>query len=156
LIKLIAFDLDNVLIDGEAIDEMAKLAGVETQISQLTRKAMEGDLDFETSLKERINLLKGSSVDEIKKVVEEIPLMNGTEETIKELKNRGFKLATITGNFEIVADRLKELDFDYVYCNVLHEKDGLLTGEVSGPLMVEGAKANILQEIMDTEKLSAE
>ncbi|OPY24074.1 MAG: Phosphoserine phosphatase [Methanobacterium sp. PtaU1.Bin242] len=156
MIKLIAFDLDNVLIDGEAIDEMAKLAGVETEISQLTRKAMEGDLDFETSLRERINLLKGSSVDEIKKVVEEIPLMNGTEETIQELKNRGYKLATITGNFEIVANRLKELNFDYIYCNVLHEEEGVLTGEVSGPLMVEGAKANILQEIMDTEKLSSE
>ena len=62
MIKLIAFDLDNVLIDGEAIDEIGKLMGVESEISELTKKAMEGDLDFETALKERAALLKGASV----------------------------------------------------------------------------------------------
>lgn len=156
MIKLIAFDLDNVLIDGEAIDEIGKLLDVEPEISELTRKAMEGELDFETSIKERINLLKGTSVEEIKKVVKNIPLMEGADETIKELKNREYKLAIITGNFEIVTDRLKELDFDYIYCNILHEENGELTGEVSGPLLVEGSKADILQKIMDTENLSAE
>ena len=72
MIKLIAFDLDNVLIDGEAIDEIAKLVGVESEISELTKKAMEGDLDFETSLKKRIGLLKGASVEDIKKLVENL------------------------------------------------------------------------------------
>lgn len=156
MIKLIAFDLDNVLIDGEAIDEMAKLAGVQSEISKLTKEAMEGDLDFETSLRQRINLLKGTSVDDIKKLVENLPLMDGAEETIKELKKRGYKIATITGNFEIVTNRLKELDFDYVFCNVLHEEDGKLTGEISGPLVMEDSKAVILQKIMDMEKLSAD
>ena len=157
MIKLIAFDLDNVLIDGEDIDEIGKLMGVENEISALTKKAMEGDLDFETSLKERINLLKGASLDDVKKIVDNIPLMEGAEETIKELKKRGYKIATITGNFEIIAQRIKdELNLDYAFCNILHEKDGLLTGEVSGPLLVEGSKAEILQELMNTEKLSAE
>lgn len=156
MIKLIAFDLDNVLIDGEAIDEIAKLMDVETEISQLTKKAMEGDLDFETSLKERINLLKGASLNDIKEVVNNMPLMEGAEETLKELKKRGYKIATITGNFEVVADRLKELKMDYVFCNVLHEENGVLTGEVSGPLMVEGAKAEVLQTLMDSEGLTAE
>jgi phosphoserine phosphatase len=157
LIKLIAFDLDNVLLDGEAIDEIGKLVGVENEISALTEQAMEGDLDFETSLKKRVSLLKGASLDDVKKVVDNIPLMEGAEETIKELKRRGYKIATITGNVEIVALRLKnELDLDYAFCNILHEKNGLLTGEVSGPLLVEGSKADILQELLDTVKLSTE
>ena len=157
MIKLIAFDLDNVLLDGEAIDEIGKLMGVEKEISALTKEAMEGDLNFETSLKKRVSLLKGASLDDVKKVVANIPLMEGAEETIKVLKQRGYKIATITGNVEIVAQRLKdELNLDYAFCNILHEKDGILTGEVSGPLLVEGSKADILQELLDTEKISAE
>jgi phosphoserine phosphatase len=156
LIKLIAFDLDNVLIDGEAIDEIGKLMGVEEKISELTKKAMEGDLDFETALKERAALLKGASVEDIKEVVSKIPLMKGAEETIAELKKRGYKIATITGSFEIIANRLKDdLDLDYAFSNVLHEEKGKLTGEVSGPL-VKGSKAEILKEIMEMEKVKAE
>ena len=156
MIKLIAFDLDNVLIDGEAIDEIGKLMGVETKISEITKKAMEGDLDFETSLKERVALLKGASVEDIKEVVSKIPLMKGAEETIAELKKRGYKIATITGSFEIIANRMKDdLGLDYAFSNVLHEEDGKLTGEVSGPL-VTGSKAEVLKEIMEMEKIKAE
>jgi len=156
LIKLIAFDLDNVLIDGEAIDEIGKLMDVESEISELTKKAMEGDLDFETALKERTALLKGASVENIKEVVSKIPLMEGAEETIAELKKRGYKIATITGSFEIIANRMKDdLGLDYAFSNVLHEEKGKLTGEVSGPL-VTGSKAEILKEIMEMEKVKAE
>ena len=156
MIKLIAFDLDNVLIDGEAIDEIGKLMDVESEISELTKKAMEGDLDFETALKERTALLKGASVENIKEVVSKIPLMEGAEETIAELKKRGYKIATITGSFEIIANRMKnDLGLDYAFSNVLHEEEGKLTGEVSGPL-VTGSKAEILKEIMEMEKVKAE
>ena len=156
MIKLIAFDLDNVLIDGEAIDEIGKLMDVESEISELTKKAMEGDLDFETALKERAALLKGASVENIKEVVSKIPLMEGAEETIAELKKRGYKIATITGSFEIIANRMKDnLGLDYAFSNVLHEEEGKLTGEVSGPL-VTGSKAEILKEIMEMEKVKAD
>lgn len=156
MIKLIAFDLDNVLIDGETIDEIAKLVGAENEIAQLTRQAMEGNINFETSLQKRIKLLKGASLDDIKQVVEQLPLMEGTEETVKELKDRGYKLATITGNFEIVVERLKELNMDYVFCNKLHEENGIVTGEISGPLIIDGSKAEVLQKLIDDEGLSAE
>ncbi|HTX60853.1 MAG TPA: phosphoserine phosphatase SerB [Methanobacterium sp.] len=156
MIKLIAFDLDNVLIDGESIDEIAKMVGVEEEISELTRQAMEGDINFETSLQQRIKLLKGTSIEEIQQVVDSLSLMEGTEETIKELKRRGYKLATITGNFDIVTRRLKELDIDYIFCNKLHEEDGILNGEISGPLIAEGSKADVLQELMEQEGVTAE
>lgn len=156
MIKLIVFDLDNVLIDGEAINEIGKLMNVEEEISQITKKAMEGDLDFETALKERVALLKGAAVEDVKDVVSNIPFMEGAEETIAELKKRGYKIATITGSFEIIAQRMKDdLGLDYAFSNVLHEKEGKLTGEVSGPL-VKGSKAEILKEIMEMEKIKAE
>jgi len=156
LIKLIAFDLDNVLIDGEVIDEMAKLTGVEEEISKITSQAMEGKIDFGTALKERVSLLKGASVEDINKVMLEIPLMEGAKDSVKELKKRGYKIATITGSFDCIAQRMKdELDLDYVYSNTLQEEDGVLTGEVTGPL-VDGSKKEILQELMKLEKISAE
>jgi len=156
LIKLIVFDLDNVLIDGEAIDEFGKLVGVEDKIMEITKKAMDGELNFESALKERVNLLKGARLDDIKNVVENIPLMKGAEATIKELKKRGYKVATITGSFEIIANRIKDkLSLDYAFSNVLHEENGFLTGEVSGPL-VDGSKAEVLKQIIKMENISAE
>lgn len=155
MIKLIAFDFDNVLVDGESLDEVAKLVDSEDEIIELTRKAMEGDISFETSLRERMNLLKGVSLGDIEKVTKKMPLMEGAEETILELKKRGYKLATITGNFEIITNRLKDLDIDYIFCNQLHDEDGKLTGEISGPLIVEGSKGEVLQELMDQEGLTA-
>lgn len=155
MIKLIAFDLDNVLIDGEVIDEMAKVRGVEAEISEITRQAMEGELDFESALKKRVSLLKGASVDEIAKVMIGIPLMNGAKETITHLKKNNYKIATITGSFETIAKRMKdELNFDYAFYNSLSEENGVLTGEVTGPL-VKGHKSEILKKIMELEDISA-
>lgn len=156
MIKLIAFDLDNVLLDGESIDEIAKMAGIEQEISDLTKQAMEGDITFETSLQKRINLLKGTSLEDIEQVVEHLPLMEGTEDTIKELKKRGYKLATITGNFQIVTNRLDGLGIDYIFCNQLHDEDGIVNGEISGPLIAEGSKAEVLQELIDQEGITTE
>lgn len=156
MIKLIAFDLDNVIIDSEAIDEIGKLMGIEDEIANITKKAMEGELDFETSIKERVALLKGASVDDIRNVIYDIPLTEGAKETIGELKKRGYKIATITGSFEVIANRMKEeLDLDYAFSNTLHEEDGVLTGEVSGPL-VNGSKADVLKDIMKMENISAD
>jgi len=155
LIKLIAFDLDNVLIDGEAIDEIGNIVGIRKEIAEITEKAMEGKIDFETAIKERVTLLKGTSVDDIKEVMQKVPLMEGAEETIEELKKRGYKIATISGSFEVIANRLKEeLGLDYAFSNILHEEDGVLTGEVSGPL-VDGSKADVLKDIMKMENISA-
>lgn len=156
MIKLITFDLDNVLIDGEAIDEIGKIIGIQNEIAKITQKAMQGELDFETALKERVTLLKGISVDDIKKVIQDIPLMDGTKESITQLKKKGYKIATISGSFEVIANRIKEeLDLDYAYANTLHEKDGVLTGEVSGPL-VGGSKADVLKDIIKIENISAD
>lgn len=154
LIKLVVFDLDNVIIDAEAIDEIGKLMGVEEKIMELTKKAMEGEMDFKESIEERVKLLKGAKVDDIKKLAHKLPLMKGAEETIQHLKEKGYKIATITGSFDIIADIIgKKLNLDYIICNKLHHKNGILTGEVTGPL-VEKTKYEILQGLLKEEGFS--
>jgi phosphoserine phosphatase len=156
LIKLVVFDLDNVIIDGEAIDEIGKLMGVQDQIIEITEKAMQGNMDFETAIKERVKLLKGASIEDIKKISDEMPLMKGAEETIAALKEKGYKVATISGSFDLIANSIKEkLGFDYTFSNTLLEEDGILTGEVIGPL-VEGSKFDVLSKLVEDEKISLE
>jgi len=146
LIKLVVFDLDNVIIDGEAIDEIGKLANVEDDIAEITEKAMQGEIDFETSIKDRVQLLEGTSIEEIEKVAEDLPLMPGACKTIKCLKDKGVDVAIISGSFDVVADKVSDkLGVDTVYTNSFTVEDGKLTGEVTGPL-VSGSKLDVLKD----------
>ncbi|MDD3408604.1 MAG: phosphoserine phosphatase SerB [Methanobacteriaceae archaeon] len=148
MIKLVVFDLDNVIINGEGIDEIGKLANVQDKIAEITEQAMNGDIDFETSINERVKLLEGASVEEIKKIADELPLNNGAEETIKALKDKGYEIAIISGSFDVIADSIKDkLNIDYLFTNSLSEKDGKLTGEVTGPL-VSGSKLDVLSDLL--------
>ena len=146
MIKLVVFDLDNVIIDGEAIDEIGKLANVEDDIAEITEKAMQGEIDFETSIKDRVQLLEGTSIEEIEKVAEDLPLMPGACKTIKCLKDKGVDVAIISGSFDVVADKVSDkLGVDTVYTNSFTVEDGKLTGEVTGPL-VSGSKLDVLKD----------
>ena len=149
LIKLVVFDLDNVIIDGEGIDEIGKLINIEDQIAAITEQAMQGDIDFETSIKKRVGLLKGVATDDIKTLANEMPLMKGAEETVSTLKENGFDVAIISGSFDIIADTIKgKLDVDNIFTNSLVEEDGILTGEVTGPL-VSGSKLDVLSKLIE-------
>ena len=146
MIKLVVFDLDNVIIDGEAIDEIGKLANVEEDIAEITEKAMQGEIDFETSIKDRVQLLEGTSIEDIEKVADDLPLMPGAEETITCLKDKDVDVAIISGSFDVVADKVKDkLGVDTVYTNSFTVEDGKLTGEVTGPL-VSGSKLDVLND----------
>ncbi len=149
LIKLVVFDLDNVIIDGEGIDEIGKLVNVEDQIAAITEQAMQGELDFETSIKQRVKLLEGASIKDIEALAEKMPLMAGAEETIKSLKENGFDVAIISGSFDVIANTIKEkLNVDNIFTNSLGEDNGVLTGEVFGPL-VTGSKLDVLSKFID-------
>ena len=146
LIKLVVFDLDNVIIDGEAIDEIGKLANVEDDIAAITEKAMQGEIDFETSIKDRVQLLEGTSIEDIEKVADDLPLMNGACKTIECLKEKDVDVAIISGSFDVVADKVKDkLGVETVYTNSFTVEDGKLTGEVTGPL-VSGSKLDVLKD----------
>ena len=156
MIKLVVFDLDNVIIDGEAIDEIGKLANVENEIAEITDKAMQGEIDFETSIKDRVQLLEGTSVEDIQKVASELPLMPGAEDAINGLKEKDIDVAIISGSFDIVADEVKDkLGIDTVYTNTFTVDDGKLTGEVTGPL-VSGSKLDVLKDHVEKEGFSLE
>ena len=146
MIKLVVFDLDNVIIDGEAIDEIGKLANVEDDIAEITEKAMQGEIDFETSIKDRVQLLEGTSIEDIEKVACDLPLMPGACKTIECLKSKGVDVAIISGSFDVVADKVSDkLGVDTVYTNSFTVEDGKLTGEVTGPL-VSGNKLDVLKD----------
>ncbi|MDO5848543.1 MAG: phosphoserine phosphatase SerB [Methanobrevibacter sp.] len=154
MIKLVVFDLDNVIIDGEAIDEIGKLANVEDEIADITEKAMQGEIDFETAIKDRVKLLEGTSIEDIQKVADELPLMDGAEETINNLKDEDLEVAIISGSFDVVADVIKEkLGVDYIYTNSFIVEDGKLTGEVEGPL-VSGTKLDVLNDLVEEKGIS--
>jgi len=156
LIKLIVFDLDNVIIDGEAIDEIGKLANVEEEIAEITEKAMQGEIDFETSIKDRVQLLEGTSIEDIEKLADELPLMSGAEETINALKENDVDVAIISGSFDVVAEKVKDkLGVDAVYTNSFTVEEGKLTGEVTGPL-VSGSKLDVLKDHVEEAGIALE
>ena len=156
LIKLVVFDLDNVIIDGEAIDEIGKLANVEDEIAEITEKAMQGEIDFETSIKDRVQLLEGTSIEEIEKVADELPLMPGACDTITCLKNKDVDVAIISGSFDVVAEKVKDkLGIETVYTNSFTVEDGKLTGEVTGPL-VSCTKLDVLNDHVEKAGISLE
>ena len=149
MIKLVVFDLDNVLIDTETIDEIAKIKGLESEISEITLKAMQGKIPFETSIRERVKKLEGISVDEINNEMDKIALSNGAQETAQALKTKGYKIAIITGSFDVIALKIKEkINADYAFYNTLEVENGKLSGEVSGPLVTQN-KIDVLRQLVD-------
>ncbi|RLF09297.1 MAG: phosphoserine phosphatase SerB [Thermoprotei archaeon] len=155
--RLVAFDADGTLIDAEVIDELAKEAGVEGQVREVTRRAMEGELDFKEALKMRVALLKGLPVEKVRKVASRLKVVSGAREIIEELKRAGFITVLITGGFDLIAEELgRRLGFDYVFANRLVVKDGVLTGEVEGEVMGPEDKLRILKEVAEKHGVKLE
>ncbi|MDV0445069.1 Phosphoserine phosphatase [Methanimicrococcus sp. At1] len=148
--KLFVFDMDSTLIDAEVIDELAKAAGAEKEVSQITEAAMNGEMDYTESFQKRVGFLKGLSCEKAQAAVDGIQLMPGAVELVKYIRDAGGKTAMVTCGFSLAADRVKEqLNLDYAYSNDLIAEDGCLTGEATGPLMVTNAKADVLSELVE-------
>jgi len=155
--RLVVFDMDSTIVDAEIIDELAKAGGVGKQVSDITARGMEGKLDFEQSLRERVRMLKGIPVETLEEIRDNMKLTPGSEELLRTLKGMGFKLALISGGFTYFTDELKnKLGFDYAYANELVIKDGRVTGEVTGQIIDSKKKADIVQQIMKKEGLTKE
>ncbi len=155
--RLIAFDMDSTLIRTEVIDELAKRKGVGDKVKQITEKAMRGELDFKQSLEKRVSLLKGLPVEVLEEVASTLPLNDGAEKLIKNLKVLGYKIAIISGGFTYFGNYLKKkLGIDYVFANELEIRDGVLTGKVVGEIIDGKKKAEILKHIAEKENISLE
>ena len=144
--KLLVTDMDSTLINIECVDEIADFINVKPQVAAITEAAMRGEIDFETSLRQRVSLLKGLEVSALDRVYEERLRLNpGAEIMISRLKQQGIKIALVSGGFTFFTERLKKrLDLDFTMANVLGEYNGFLTGEVEGDVCGAKAKADFL------------
>ncbi len=154
--KLAAFDFDSTLIDGETLEFLAREIGIEQEIKEITDSAMRGELDFFESLQRRVSLLKGLSVDKVNRICENLPVMNGALETINELHKLGYKVICFSGGFQnATVPFAKKANLDAEFSNILHSKEGILTGSVGGGLLFNDSKGELLkriQAIMDVSK----
>ncbi|MGZ5209130.1 MAG: phosphoserine phosphatase SerB [Sulfuricurvum sp.] len=148
MIKLCVFDFDSTLMDGETIDFFAEALGIGAQVSTITERAMNGELDFFESLRERVGLLKGLEFSKVEKICHNLPYMPGAAETIAALKARGIKVVCFSGGFRSATSHAKNiLGYDADFSNVLHEKEGKLTGLVGGDMMFDFSKGDMLQRL---------
>jgi phosphoserine phosphatase len=131
--KLIAFDMDSTLINIECVDEIADAAGRKSEVSAITEAAMRGEItDYKDSLRQRVALLKGVSLQSMDEVYHQrLKLNPGSAELVHACKSAGLKVLLVSGGFSFFSDRVRdELGIDFTRSNVLEEKDGLLTGRM--------------------------
>lgn len=146
--RLVAFDMDSTLIEAEVIDELAAAAGVGEQVAEITERAMQGELDFSESFRQRVALLKGLSGDVLQGIAERLPVTEGAERLISNLRALGYTTAILSGGFTYFGRYLQEkLGIDYVFANELDMVDNVVTGDVSGRIVDGQRKAELLREL---------
>ncbi len=155
--RLFAFDMDSTLIQGEVIDELARMAGVGEEVSKITEGAMRGDYGFDESFTRRVGLLKGLPAEQVYGLLDKIPLTPGAERLMRTLRLLGYKTAILSGGFNFFARNLQQrLGIDYVHSNELEIVDGKVTGRVIPPIVNGERKAALLKEIAQKEGISLE
>ncbi|MDS1314296.1 phosphoserine phosphatase SerB [Aliarcobacter butzleri] len=155
--KLAVFDFDSTLMDGETIDFLAQELNLGAKVAKITEEAMSGRLDFFESLTTRVALLKGLEYKKVVEICENLPLMNGSYELIPELKKMGYKVVCFSGGFRVGTTPAKiKLGLDADFSNVLHEKNGVLTGLVGGDMMFGFSKGDMLQRLQSILSVSRE
>lgn len=147
--KMLLADMDSTMIQQECIDELADEAGVGDHVKGITARAMNGELDFDAALRERVGLLKGLPVSVIETVLaDRITLMPGGPELLGTIKANGAYAALVSGGFTAFTAAIsKRLGFDENRANTLIAADGVLTGEVGAPILGKQAKVDALNEI---------
>jgi phosphoserine phosphatase len=150
--RLVVLDMDSTLIRIEVIDELARAAGVGPEVSRITERAMQGEMDYDESLRQRVALLEGLDVAVLDRIAADLPLTDGAETLVRVLKRLGYKIAVISGGFSRAAEALKRrLGVDYAYSNNLEVVAGKLTGRVVGPIVNAQRKAELLETIAQAE-----
>jgi phosphoserine phosphatase len=155
--RVVIFDCDSTIIQGEVIDELAKVAGVSERVKEITEQAMQGELDFEQALEERVSLLKGLTAEQLELLSGALNLTPGAEELIATLHFMGYKVGVISGGFTFFTDFLrKKLKLDYVYANELEIEGGVVTGNIKGEIIDANRKGEIIKQIANSENISVD
>ena len=149
--------MDSTLVQQEIIDELARAVGVGTEVAEITAAAMRGEIDFEASFRQRLKLLRDLPESALQEIADNLPLTEGAERLIANLKALGYKIAILSGGFTYFAQRLQEkLGIDYLCANELEIAAGRMTGEVAGEIVDGRKKAEVLKAIAREEKISLE
>ena len=152
--RLIVLDVDSTIIGDEVIDLLAAEAGCLAEVQQITADAMEGALDFESSLRTRVRLLAGLDEDAVARAHSNLRYTPGTRTFVRTLQRLGYTVAIVSGGFTVFTDRIAEdLRLHHAYANVLEFVDGKLTGELVGPIVDRERKAALLREIAATDNV---
>lgn len=148
---LFVSDMDSTLISIECIDEIADFANLKPQVAAITERAMLGELDFDSSLSERVALLKGLEVATLEKVyTQKLQVNPGGRDLISFLQQKFVKSAVVSGGFTYFTDRLaKDIGLDHSRANTLAVSDGRLTGKTQGPIINARAKADFIHELCE-------
>lgn len=152
---LVAFDFDGTLSDSEMTVLLGEEKGLSREIREITEKAMNDEISYADSLRERVNLLEGLSVQEVRTALEKVELRSGAPELLKELGKTDHHIAILTGGFERGVDNALHKSGTSVHsviANRLIFRDGELTGEVQGPLIEDG-KDTALKRLAEQKKL---
>jgi phosphoserine phosphatase len=141
-------DMDSTLVRSEGIDELAKEAGVGEAVAAITRRAMNGELDFPAALRERVGLLRGLPVEALDRVAERTELSAGAEILIDVLQKGGCAVVVVSGGFDCFTSRLQtRLRLDDAFANRLEVQDGRLTGRLVGEIVDGRRKAELLDRM---------
>ena len=153
--KLVVMDVDSTLIEQEVIDLLAEAAGVGEQVRSITESAMRGELDFEASLRKRVSLLKGQSTSIIDEVSAKISLTPGARTLIRTLNKLGHGVGLVSGGFSQVIDPIAaQLGIANVRSNTLEIINGVITGDLKGPIIDRAGKAKALKDFAEIERVS--
>ena len=146
--RLLIADMDSTVVTTETLDEIAAYAGLKEVIAPITRRSMNGEIDFPTALRERVAMLRGLAVDALQKTLDQTELTSGARMLVQTMKKSGAFTALISGGFTFFTEVIgRRCGFDLDRSNVLGVADGKLTGELVGPILDKAAKLDSLKEL---------
>lgn len=156
--KLLIADMDSTIIEQECIDEIAAFAGLKPKISAITERAMRGEIEFDSALRERVGLLKGLEEEVLLQVIRErITLMSGARALVQTMKKNGAFCALVSGGFNFFTSRIAAMTgFDVDQANRLEIEKGKLTGQVGEPILGRDAKLVALRHYRQTMNIAIE
>ena len=147
-IRLLICDMDMTIVAAETLDEVAERLGLGARIAAITTRAMNGEIDFNAALRERIAMLKGQPEQVFHDIVDDLELNPGASELVPAARAAGVHCVLISGGFAQVAEPVAQrLGFDEVYCNRLEVEEGCLNGSVHEPIVNADYKCNVLQRV---------
>ncbi len=145
--RLLIADMDNTVVIGETLDELADLCGLKSEVAELTERAMHGEMDFPTSLRARVSMLKGLEESRLQSTLAKVSIMPGADKLVKVMSDNGALCVLVSGGFTCFTDPIaQKLGFHHSHGNVFEIVDGRLTGNVTGEIVDHHCKLRYLEQ----------